>query len=254
MTVTSILIPHSGAGGRLADQLPMLCTHLAAAVPYEILAIDAAGATQAAPELLALAETLPALRIFQLQAKASLAAALSVGIEASQGDRLALLEAGRRYRPDELQHLFRSLSRADLVYGRTRRRGWSKAWLRVARIPRWLLLGLQVRDPDCRFWAARKEALAGLNLPRGMYRYLPNLVAARGFRVAETVCEPSSTQDALDDGWPNPGDLLAAWWLVRRTKPVEFREITIEDRSDGHDRRRANILELPSQLSRRKSA
>ncbi len=82
-----------------------------------------------------------------------------------------------------------------------------------------------MRDPECLVWAARREAVAGVELPCGMYRYLATLVAARGFRVGEITVPTPGRSVALSDGWPNPGDLLAAWWLKRRWRQYEHVEL-----------------------------
>jgi len=254
MTVTSILLPHNRAGETLARSLPALDACLQAFAPYEILAIDASGDASPATPLVAALEAIPQLRILQLVQRARLGAALTVGIETAQGDQIVLLEPSTEYSSSEIKKLLQLLVRADLVYGRARRTGWAKAWRRVARIPRWALLGLEVRDPECMFWAARAEALAGLDLPRGMYRYLPNLVASRGYRVVETPCEPTSFRSSLRQVWPNPADLLAAWWLTRRPTHVGFREITSSADSASQYRGRASLIELNPPSSRRKSA
>src|SRR5437868_14043031 len=100
--------------------------------------------------------------------------------------------------------------------GRRKSTGFRKLYERVARIPRWLLLGLESHDPDCLLWAARREAVADISLMAGMARYLPAIVANRGYRVCEAYIEHTGPRQLLQDVAPNPGDLLAAWWHCRR--------------------------------------
>jgi hypothetical protein len=67
-------------------------------------------------------------------------------------------------------------------------------------------------------WAARREALANLTLPRGAFRFLPTLVAERGFRVVRLTL--SADRPAQGAAY-RPGALarLLARWLGRRYEP-----------------------------------
>jgi hypothetical protein len=104
------------------------------------------------------------------------------------------------------------LTRADLVYGKRPRHGLAKLWQRVVRVPRWLLLGLEVRDPNCLYWAARREAVARLDLSGELHRHIATLVAARGFRVDE-----APVHDDRRWWWEfsRPSALFTAWRLSR---------------------------------------
>ncbi len=109
-----------------------------------------------------------------------------------------------------------SLNRADLVFGRRRRSRLAKWWLALRLLPRRLLLGLDIRDPDCLFWAARREALQEVMLTRGMHRFLAAQVSQHGFRVSETHVDHRRAP------WPRgqsrcPGaiNLLTLWWRQR---------------------------------------
>jgi hypothetical protein len=145
--------------------------------------------------------------------------ALTAGIAAVRGDVVVAMEAGPQYSAEQIALLVSYLSRADLVFGHRRRGRMAKAWHRVARIPRWLVWGLDVRDPACLFWAARHEAVAGLQLSRGMYRHLPLLVRSRGYRVGETYVKHQSGVRSAGDGWCNPGHLWSALRACRRPQP-----------------------------------
>ncbi len=138
---------------------------------------------------------------------------------------LIAIEPGNHYSVEQIPHLVARLSRLDLVVGRLRLGAWRKFWHRIGRIPRWLLLGLEVRQPDCLFWAARREAVAEIHLPRGMRRYLPWLVARRGFRVGDMYVRENAERTRLHDPPANPLDLLTAWWTCRRWRNDSAHEI-----------------------------
>ena len=77
--------------------------------------------------------------------------------------------------------------------------------------------------------ATRKEAVAGLELARGTYRYLPTLVGLRGYRTGEVPVQPRRDRRPSSDEWPHPIDLLSVWWLCRRRRSFATREITVAD-------------------------
>lgn len=213
----TVLIPQRGAADAVARQLPTLYRALEALrKSYELMVIDDASDEATQRELAVLQQRHDDLRVVTLDRPSGLSAALSAGLAAARGRELLVIEAGERYAANQIGRLLADLARADLVCGCRRRTGLAKFWHRLGRIPRWLLLGLDARDPDCLFWAARSEALAGIQLTRGMYRYISSFVAMRGFRVTEFLVAPQSGGRPLGDGWPNPGDLLCAWWLARR--------------------------------------
>jgi glycosyltransferase involved in cell wall biosynthesis len=165
------------------------------------------------------------IRVLNFTPACGLSAALSAGLALASGDIIVTLPAGDGSVGAIIQLLLEELVRVDLVVGRPHRQGVHKLFHRLARIPRWLLLGLEVRDPECLVWAARREAVAGVELPCGMYRYLATLVAARGYRVGEITVPTPGRSVMLSDGWPNPGDLLAAWWFKRRWRQYEHVEL-----------------------------
>lgn len=233
MARISVLIPQRNAGAAVISQMAKTREALAQiAGVHELIVLDDASR----PELVRqLAETLagqPHVQLLQLSPACGLSAALSAGLNAATGDIIVALPAGESCGPDLLKTLLEELVRADLVVGRPQRHGIRKVLHRLARIPRWFLLGLEVRDPECLVWAARREAIAHLQLPCGMYRYLATLVAARGFRVSEVTIPTTGRSIALTDGLPNPGDLLAAWWFKRRWRQYERMEITTSPRME----------------------
>ncbi len=237
MTHYSILVPQRDLAAEFARQLPQLRTVLdRLRLPYEIICIDDCSqplAEQCMEQLLA---QQPEMRLLKMDAPAGASVALSVGIEAARGDIVVAIEAGQPFAAEQIPHLIAKLSRLDLVYGRRRLAGWKKFLHRICRIPRALLLGLDVRQPECLLWAARREAIGGIHLSPGMRRYLPWMVARRGFRVGDIYIDEAAGNApmnvgmaanvrALPDGGRHPMDLLTAWWLCRRWRNDSFREI-----------------------------
>jgi hypothetical protein len=154
--------------------------------------------------------------------------AIVAGLRAARGEAVVVVEPGERYPLSQLPSLLRALSRADFVCGRRRRRGWTKLVERIARLPRWLLLGRGIRDPDCLFWAARREVFNGLQLLPRFVRHLPSLVARQGFRVDNVYVEQRAalrTAGATDSSVLSadpphvaPAGVFSVWWALRRLR------------------------------------
>lgn len=233
MARISVLIPQRNAGTAVVSQLAKIRETLAQiAEDHELIVLDDASRSDSVRQLENSLADEPTTRLLRLSPACGLSAALSAGLAAASGEAIVVLPAGESCGPDLLKRLLEELVRADLVVGRPERHGLRKVLHRLTRIPRWLLLGLEVRDPECLIWAARREAIAHLQLPCGMYRYLATLVAARGFRVSEVTIPTTGRSLTLSDGWPNPGDLLAAWWFKRRWRQYERMEITTSPRME----------------------
>ncbi|HEX4000157.1 MAG TPA: glycosyltransferase [Pirellulales bacterium] len=243
----SIIVPERDRGEELRRQLPQLVDMLdRLRLPYEIICVDDGSAPWTQKVLEQLLAEQPAMRLLVLDNAAGASVALSIGVAEARGDIVIAIEAGQRYAVEGIPHLIARLSRLDLVYVRRRLSGWRKFWHRVGRIPRAILLGLDVRHPECLLWAARREAVAGIHLSPGMRRYLPWLAARRGFRVGDMYVDESLAGDfataesadatgkqsmpvpALPDGRRNPMDLLTAWWLCRRWRSDVFHEVMPE--------------------------
>lgn len=250
MPVTSVLLPIRTASESLPTQIDELSQVLTALEQsFELLLIADGTPPADLSELRGLLSRHAHLRLLHIDRPAGISAAISAGVAAAQGDQVLMFDLAGGYRFDEIPALLQHLVRADLVFGRVRRDGLAKAWHRVARLPRWLLLGLEVRDPDCLFWAARHEALSGLRLTRGMYRYLPTLIGMRGFRTSEVTIHAPRFRPTKTDGRPNPGDLLTAWWLKRRGRDYTVTELSPHDPQD-----RPRIVRVDEAEPRRRAA
>jgi glycosyltransferase involved in cell wall biosynthesis len=229
MIYYSVIMPQRNAAAEVERRLEDLYGVLSAlGKPFEILCVDDGSSAANRGRLKALLDGHACLRLLLVDCAAGLGPALGAGIAAAQGEVIVALEAGGRYPAREITKLIRRLSRADAVFGCRRLKASRRTWRRLAQLPRRLLFRQTVRDPDCLFWAARHEAVAGIPLARGMQRYLPGLISQRGFRVGELHVDhrPDAPPATSRDAWPNPRDLFAAWRLRRRQKPVVATEIS----------------------------
>jgi len=232
----SVIVAQRNVGEAFALQMAQLARVMDFLdLPYEILCVDDGSALPTSRILLGLLDTYSQLRVLRFETPQGISAALAAAIAAAEGDIVISIEAGLQYNVEQIPHLISRLSRGDLIFGRRRHPRWVEVLRSIARVPRRMLVGQDVHDPDCQFWAARYEAVAGLELSRGMFRYLPVLVAMRGYRVSEITVEFTRSLPAMHDAWPNPGDLLNVWWQRRRKRHAQAQEIMLDD-LDGRPR------------------
>ena len=237
MLQLSVIIPHHRhRNQKAADPVAAEMLRVAEAVrelglSFEIIVVDDHSPLSDVETLQRRLLRLDGLKLLRLDRQVGLSGMLTAGIAAAQGQQILAVGAGDDYPIHQLPELLVQLTRCDLVVGRPRRRGIAKMLHRLMRIPRWFLLGLEVRDPECLYWAARREALQGLELCRGMYRYLASHVAMRGYRVGEVLISSPKRRRWAADSLPNPGDLLVTWWLMRRRSHFTVQEIFCEGSS-----------------------
>ncbi|HTU24289.1 MAG TPA: glycosyltransferase family 2 protein [Pirellulales bacterium] len=225
----SVLIPQRNAGNELARQLPELRRVLAMlTLPYEVICIDRGSGPATRGALGELLQQFPFLRVLTLERTAGLEGALAAGIAAARGELLVAIGPGTEYPLNQIPHLIAELSHSDIIFGRQPSTGWAHAWRQLADLPARWLLGPRARSTDPLFWAARREAVAGLEAARGTARYLPWLASMRGFRVGETPVRFQGGRPRLANAWANPVDLLAVWWLRRRYRPPQVEELRLE--------------------------
>jgi dolichol-phosphate mannosyltransferase len=228
----SVVVPLRDRGEEFRRQMPRLIAAFhRLRFEYEIICVDDGSAAATHELLLQLQRQQPAMRLLRMDEPAGASVALSVGMSAARGDIVIAIEADHQDAAEQIPHLIARLSRLDLVYAKKRLTGWGKFWHRIGRIPRAILLGLEVRHPENSMWAARREAVAGIHLTPGMRRYLPWMVARRGFRVGDMYVDASRHGERslggtiAPDGGPHPMDLLTAWWLCRRWRNDSYCEI-----------------------------
>ncbi len=228
MIQTSVIVPHRNSADLVAEQLPSLSEVLDALdEPYEVVIADDGSDEDAVDSLRGLLQQYDWLRVVQTGRPLGLSAAITAALMSAWGQTVVMIDAARKT-PEDIPNMINGLARWDMVYSRSRD---ESIWKGIARTPRRLLLGLDVHNPHASLWAARAEALAGIELARGMYRYLPTLVEMRGFRVGEIRLESNRPALKLSDGLPNPGDLLFTWWLRRRWRQFTSHELLAGDGS-----------------------
>jgi len=225
MIDVTVIIPQRDAGELLKWHIAALSRELQRLdQSFEIIVVDDASSPQTMRQLHELLTNNPLLRVIRLHKPTGISGAITKGMAAAKGAVVVTTEAGRRFDVSQIKDLLDGLVRADFVSGKPVRTGWGKFWQRLTRIPRQAIIGLDVHDVDCLFWAARREAIENTELGKGMHRFLPTLVTMRGYRVAEILVQTNDQPQPLHERRLKLGDLLAMRWLRRQSQ----RPISVE--------------------------
>lgn len=157
--------------------------------PYEILYVDDGSTDGSGSELRKLTKEEKQVRALVFRRNFGKAAALSAGFHKARGEILITMDGDLQDDPEEIPALLGKLDeQLDLVSGwkyprhdPLRRRIMSSIFNYVTR----RVTGVPLHDFNCGFKAYRREAVEGLKLYGELYRFLPALVASRGYRVGE---------------------------------------------------------------------
>lgn len=154
--------------------------------PFEIIFVDDGSTDDTADEL----KKLDAVRIVAFTRNFGKSQALQAGFAEARGELIFTLDGDLQDDPREMTGFLKRMDEtgADLVVGwkQGRRDGFAKkAVSAIANGVARLLAGTSVHDMNCGFKLYRGEAARALDLYGDMHRYIPALLAMRGFRVAE---------------------------------------------------------------------
>jgi glycosyltransferase involved in cell wall biosynthesis len=154
----------------------------------EILFVDD-GSSDRTFELLKEAQTCDSrIRIAHFQKNLGQTAAIAAGFRLARGGTVVSIDADLQNDPMEIPRLAGMLKDWDVVCGvRTRRKDnqWKRISSRIGNGFRNWVTGDNIIDTGCTLKAYRRECLEGLELYKGMHRFLPTLIKMRGYRVTQ---------------------------------------------------------------------
>ncbi len=215
----------------------------------EILFVDD-GSSDRTLELLKEAQAGDArVRIAHFHRNMGQTAAMAAGFRLARGEAIVTIDADLQNDPMEIPLLAAMLNDWDLVCGvRTRRKDtlWKRISSRIGNGFRNWVTGDNIIDTGCTLKAYRRECLDGLELYRGMHRFLPTLIKMRGFRVTQVPVShhPRLAGETKYGTWGRLvkgfEDVLAVRWMKRNYIAFESNLQLIEPDSAGQQKARIN--------------
>jgi len=156
---------------------------------YEVVFVDDGSTDSSLSLMKKLAAKDKKIRIFSFRKNQGKAEALTLGFKMAKGDYVVTLDADLQDRPEEIKNLLDKLKMGfDVVSGWKKNRKDSLKTVLSSRLFNSILSafwGVHLHDYNCGLKAYTKDAAKSLELYGGMHRFIPLLVASKGFRITE---------------------------------------------------------------------
>jgi dolichol-phosphate mannosyltransferase len=202
---------------------------------FEVVFVDDGSRDRSAEVIRHLRESDPRVRLVRLKGNAGETAATDAGFKAARGRLVVTMDADLQNDPHDIPVLLAQLDRWDAVSGWRTERGDGDSLVRrissrVANRTRNWISDESIQDSGCTFRAFRRECLRGLVLYRGFHRFIPTLLAMRGYRVIEVPVRNRprrfgrSKYGVLNRVFVATADLLVVRWMKNRLLRYEVAE------------------------------
>jgi len=156
---------------------------------YEIIFVDDGSQDATLSKLLSIKSKEPELRIIKFSKNFGKSAALTAGFEHVKGESVITLDGDGQDDPNNIPNLINALTEdSDVVCGwRVNRKD---GFLKKLNSKIYNLLNRKINrnnihDNNCMLRIYRKQVVSKLILPKGAHRYIPSILAQKGFRVSE---------------------------------------------------------------------
>ena len=156
---------------------------------YEIIFIDDGSTDKSFEELEKIHRVDKSVKVIKFRRNFGQSAAINAGFSNSKGDVIVVMDADLQNDPKDILKLVSKLNEGyDVVSGWRFKRNDSLSKRLFSKISNWLhkkLTKLEVHDSGCTLKAYTRESIKDLNLFGEMHRFIPALIAAKGFKITE---------------------------------------------------------------------
>lgn len=172
----------------------------------------------------------PRIRIAHFHRNLGQTAAMAAGFRLARGEVVVTLDGDLQNDPMDIPRMVDMLKDWDVVCGiRARRHDnwWKRFSSRIANGFRNWATHDTIADTGCTLKAYRRECLEGLQLYRGMHRFLPTLLKMRGYRLTQVNVshQPRRAGKTKYGTWgrlvKGLGDVWAVRWMQKNWIGVE---------------------------------
>lgn len=160
---------------------------------YEIMFIDDGSSDTSLENLKSLQKNDKGIKIIIFRKNFGQSAAISAGFSNARGEILVVMDADLQNEPNDILRLLKKIDEGyDVVSGWRYDREDPLSKKLPSRISNWMhkrLTGLNINDSGCSLKAYKRESVSDLELYGEMHRYIPALIAAKGFKIGEIKVE-----------------------------------------------------------------
>jgi glycosyltransferase involved in cell wall biosynthesis len=194
----SVVIP----GLNEADSLPELARRVHETLnplgPYELIFVDDGSTDDSWSRIIALHQQYPSVRGVRLRKNFGKAMALKAGFKVSQAPVLVMMDADLQDDPDDLPRFIQKLAEGfDVVVGwKVKRQDPFNRRVLSAIFNKTVsrLTQVDLHDMNCGFKAYRREVIETIPIYGDLFRFIPALASAQGFRIGEIPITHHSRQ------------------------------------------------------------
>jgi glycosyltransferase involved in cell wall biosynthesis len=220
----SIVVPGLNEGKSLEELARRIHEALAPLGCYELIFVDDGSTDDTWQRIGALHEALPSVRGVSLRRNFGKAMALKAGFQLARAPILVMMDADLQDDPDDLPNFIAKIHEGfDVVVGwKVKRRdplnrrilskifNGTVSWLTKVRL----------HDMNCGFKAYRREVIETVPIYGDLFRFIPALASAQGFRIGEIPVKHHSRQFGksrygLERLMRGSFDLLSVLFLIR---------------------------------------
>lgn len=237
----SVVVPAKDERDNLAPLIGEIDAALAGKYSYELIYVDDGSEDDSYAVLCDLKRRYAGLRLIRHARAVGQSMAVLSGVRQGRGDWLVVLDGDGQNDPADIPAMLEEAKRrfaqdptqVGLIGHRVNRRDdWVKRLSsRLANGFRDLLLRDGIPDTGCGLKVVRRDWYLRLPGFNHMHRYIPALIQAQGGRMSPWPVSHRPRQAGVSKYgvwnrlWVGLVDVVGVWWLQRRSKVVEVREM-----------------------------